>query len=738
MDIFSITSMLGGLAFFLYGMRLMSDSLEKSYGGSLNKNLKTVTNNRLLAILFGAGITIAVQSSSAVTVMLVGLVNSGIIEFGDTIGVMMGSNIGTTLTAWILSLAGLEGDIWWINILKPANFTPILAFIGILLTMIGKRQKTKNIGHVLLGFSVLMFGMTVMADSMEPLSEMPEFRNMLTAFKNPILSVLVGTVFTGIIQSSAASVAILQAFSISGGITYGMAIPIIVGLNIGTCVTALISSIGVSKNAKKVAVTHLLIKIIGAFLFLIPFYVLNAIFNWAFVDSEITPFMIALIHSIFNIATTIVLLPFTKQIEKLTNRLVPGGDKSDGFRIVLDDRLLAMPSVAVERSLETVIDMSELAKQSFLDSIDLLFTYDQRKADKVMEMESQIDKYQDYLVLFSAGNRNTSIISEDNSTISSAATAKNVVTVGASENYRPEYTGTYGLIYGAPSVSVFYDDKIAYPANDVQQGMMMFSSRGPAKDGRAKPDICAPGTMVQSTESIYDSVNNGTRNSYYTMMSGTSMSTPLTAGACADICQFLLERGFESPSASLMKAVLINGTRTMGYGQYKNKAEIPNKSPNCVNGFGHVNLMESVSPAVGELFLFEDSIENTDDEITYVFSRVSTNAVSVTLCWNDPAGSVGAAVSLVNDLDLTLNDGEKTYLPNALRSGTDTVNVIEKFHADFFPDGDYIEVKVRGGNVMRGPQSFALAVSGMDDVVPEPSLMISLLLIALLLGRRTK
>jgi phosphate:Na+ symporter len=400
MDIFSVTTMLGGLAFFLYGMRLLSDSLEKSYNGDLNKNLKAVTKNKFFTILFGIGLTVAVQSSSAVTVMLVGLVNSGIIEFGDTIGVMMGSNIGTTLTAWILSLAGLQGDAWWINILKPANFSPILAFVGILITMISKRQKTRNIGSVLLGFSILLFGMTVMSDSMAPLTEIEEFRNILTAFKNPVLAVFVGAIFTGIIQSSAASVAILQAFSISGGITYGMAIPLIMGLNIGTCVTALLSSIGVSKNAKKVAVTHLSIKIIGTLIFLIPFYILDAIFNFAFIDLEITPFMIAVIHSIFNVATTIVLLPFTKQLEALTNKLVPGGEKSDGFRIVLDDRLLAMPSVAVERSLETVIDMSDLSMQAFLESVEILFDYDDNKAEQILEMEEKIDKYEDYLGTF--------------------------------------------------------------------------------------------------------------------------------------------------------------------------------------------------------------------------------------------------------------------------------------------------------------------------------------------------
>ncbi len=398
MDPLSIVSLFGGLAFFLYGMNVMSDGLEKSSNGALNKNLKIVTKNRFLAILFGAGLTVAVQSSSAVTVMLVGLVNSNILEFGQTIGVMMGSNIGTTLTAWILSLAGLDGgDIWWINILKPENFSPLFAFVGILFTMIGKKQKTKSAGHVLIGFAILMFGMTIMSESMEPLAELPEFRNILTAFTNPILAVLVGTVFTGIIQSSAASVAILQAFSMSGGITYGMAIPIIMGQNIGTCVTALISSIGVSKNAKKVAITHLAIKIIGTVILLTPFYICNAIFNWAFIDYEITPVMIAIVHSLFNILTTIILLPFSKQLEWLANKLVPDSGKPTASTIILDDRLLTVPTVAVEKSLDALIDMCKIVKTSLLGSVDLIFKYDEKKASDILEAETLIDKYEDNL-----------------------------------------------------------------------------------------------------------------------------------------------------------------------------------------------------------------------------------------------------------------------------------------------------------------------------------------------------
>ena len=346
-------------------------------------------------------------------------------------------------------------------------------------------------------------------------------------------------------------------------------------------------------------------------------------------------------------------------------------------------------------------------------------------------------KYPDYLILFSAGNNNKDIITEDNCTMGSAAVSKNIITVGASENYRPDVTTTYS-IFGAQPGSIFYEDKIAYPANGVQQGMMMNSSRGPAKDGRVKPDVCAPGTQVKSTESLYDALNNGTRYSYYTFMSGTSMSTPLTAGACADIMQYLKENGFEKPSSALVRAVLVNGCRSMGTGQYSNKSEIPNKTPNCVNGFGHVNLFESIQPSSGQLFTFEGSLKNTGDEVSFTFSNTGTNTVNVTLCWTDIAGSVGAEKTLINDIDLLVSDGENTYLPNSLRSGTDTINNTEKVHIEALPPGDNIEVIIRAGNFMRPNQAFALAVSGMDELVPEPSVALLALLIALALGRKTK
>lgn len=419
MDIFSVITLLGGLAFFLYGMNVMSDGLEKSSGGKLNSHLSKVTKNKIIAMLFGAGMTIAVQSSSAVTVMLVGLVNSGILEFGQTIGVLMGSNIGTTLTAWILSLAGIDSDVIWINLLKPANFSPIFALVGIILIMVGKKQKHKSIGEVLVGFAVLMFGMELMSGAMEPLGEMPEFASILTYFKNPLLSVLVGALFTGIIQSSAASVAILQALSLTGGITYGIALPIIMGQNIGTCVTAVISSIGVSRNAKKVAVVHLSFNIIGTLICLIPFYFGNLIFDWAFVDEQITPFMIAIVHTVFNVVTTFILLPFAKQLEKLANKIIPDKEtkKAEPEPVLLDERLLAVPSVAVEKSFVTVAEMCDISKIAFLKAISLLNSYSEEDAEEIMQMESRIDRYEDILGTYMMKLSNIGVSDEDSKNI---------------------------------------------------------------------------------------------------------------------------------------------------------------------------------------------------------------------------------------------------------------------------------------------------------------------------------
>ena len=397
MDIYSLIKLVGGLAFFLFGMNVMSDGLEKSSDGKIEKYLGTITKNKFFALIFGALLTIAVQSSSAVTVMLVGLVNSGMLQFGQTIGVLMGSNIGTTLTAWILSLAGIDSDVVWINLLKPANFAPIFALVGVVMTMASKKQEKQSLGNVLVGFAVLMSGMTFMSDAMKPLADMPEFASLLTAFENPILAVLVGAAFTGVIQSSAASVAILQALSMTGGVTYAMALPIIMGQNIGTCVTAVLSSIGVNRNAKKVAVVHLSFNIIGTTICLVPFCIANYIFDIAALKVTITPFMIAVCHSIFNICTTLMLLPFTKQLEWIANKVYPEveGEKEPDF--VLEERLFAMPALAIKDSNDAVIEMCLLSKKAFKRASGMLGNYDEDTAAKVQKMERKLDYYEDQL-----------------------------------------------------------------------------------------------------------------------------------------------------------------------------------------------------------------------------------------------------------------------------------------------------------------------------------------------------
>ncbi len=397
--LFYIIQLFGGLAFFLYGMNIMSGGLEKMAKGKLERTLKSASSNKLTALVVGAVITIAIQSSSALTVMLVGLVNSGIMQFGQTIGVLMGSNIGTTLTAWILSLSGLEGGNFFLNILKPENFSMVFAFIGIIMIMMSKKQKRKNLGSILVGFAVLMFGMEVMSDSMKPLTEMEGFAKLLTAFKNPIVAVVVGAVFTGIIQSSAASIGILQtaASAAGSGITFGMAIPIVMGLNIGTCVTAVISSIGVTKNAKKVAIVHLAFNIIGTVVFLIPFCILYYLTDFALLDKSINPFQIAVVHSIFNVATTFMLLPFTKQLERFANLCIKEKDDDTKKKILLDERLITVPSFAVTNSLDVVVEMAKVSKSAFIKAVSLFDKYDESVAEEIKEMETLLDSYEDQL-----------------------------------------------------------------------------------------------------------------------------------------------------------------------------------------------------------------------------------------------------------------------------------------------------------------------------------------------------
>ena len=395
-DIFDVFTLLGGLAFFLYGMSVMSNGLEKMAGGKLEQLLKKSTNNPVKSLLLGAGITIAIQSSSAMTVMLVGLVNSGIMQLGQTIGVIMGSNVGTTLTAWILSLAGLEGENFFIKMLKPESFSPIIALIGILFIMGSKSDKKKSIGSIMVGFAVLMYGMDLMKDAMAPLTEMEGFKQILTAFTNPLLGVVVGAVFTGIIQSSAASVAILQGFSATGSITLGMALPIIMGQNIGTCVTALISSIGVNRNARRVAVVHISFNLIGTAVFLLGFYGSDLFFHYTFMDMTVDPFLIAIIHSVFNVATTVMLLPFTKQLEKIAYTVIKDDTQEEEFAFV-DSRLLATPSIAIAECNNKTVEMSKLAQTTILKALSLLEKYDDKVGKEVYDLENQLDIYEDKL-----------------------------------------------------------------------------------------------------------------------------------------------------------------------------------------------------------------------------------------------------------------------------------------------------------------------------------------------------
>lgn len=396
MDIFSLFTLCGGLAFFLYGMSVMSAGLEKMAGGRLEQLLKKMTDSPWKGLLLGAGITAAIQSSSAVTVMLVGLVNSGIMDLARSIPVIMGSNVGTTMTAWILSLAGIESKNFWVSLLKPEVFSPVLALVGIVLLMGSKKNRRRSVGNILVGFAVLMYGMELMKGAVEPLAEVPEFTRLLTAFTNPLLGVLAGALITAVIQSSSASVGILQALSLTGSVTFSAALPIIMGQNIGTCVTALISSVGVNRDARRVSVVHAAFNLTGTAVFLGLFYTLNAVLRFPFTDRAVSPIDIAVIHSIFNLCTTALLFPFCRWLEKLANLVVKDGGKKERYTFV-DERLLATPSVAIAECGGKTVEMSRLARDTLLQSLSLLDRYDEKTAKKVERSEDRLDFYEDKL-----------------------------------------------------------------------------------------------------------------------------------------------------------------------------------------------------------------------------------------------------------------------------------------------------------------------------------------------------
>lgn len=396
MDIFGIFSMLGGLAMFLYGMNVMGDGLKRLGGGKLEIILEKLTSNRFMGVVLGTVVTAVIQSSSATTVMVVGFVNSGIMKLTQSIGVMMGANIGTTVTAWILSLSGIQGDSVLVRFCKPESFTPILALIGIAMLMISKSDKKKNIGHILIGFAVLMFGMDTMSSAVSGLKDSPTFSNLLVMISNPVLGVLVGTALTALIQSSSASVGILQALSATGQITYATATPIILGQNIGACVTSLISCIGTSKNAKRAALANLYIKIISVVMFLAVVYALNAVIGFAFADSAVNALNIAIIHTLFNVVSTIILLPFTGFIEKLVRMTIKEGKEKSAFA-VLDDRFLSTPSFAIEQCRTLTVNMGYIARESVSAAVSLLDNYSEKKDKMIVESEAEVDNYEDAL-----------------------------------------------------------------------------------------------------------------------------------------------------------------------------------------------------------------------------------------------------------------------------------------------------------------------------------------------------
>ena len=404
MDIFDVLSMVGGLALFLYGMHIMGDALAKMSGGKLEKVLERLTSNKWSAVLLGAGVTAVIQSSGATTVMVVGFVNSGIMKLNQAVGIIMGANIGTTATSWLLSLSGIDGGSFFLQMLKPTSFTPILAVIGAILVVFCKSEKKHNIGTILLGFAILMYGMTAMSSAVEPLKDVPQFTQILTKFENPLLGVIAGFVLTTIMQSSSVSVGILQALCSTGAVSYALALPIIMGQNIGSCTTAMISSVGASKDAKRAAAVHFYFNVIGTVVFMLVFYISNAFVHYAFLPQAANEVGIATIHSIFNIAATIVLLPLSGFLEFLAVKTIKDDDeeedelsKHDKVLQLLDPVFLERPGFAIMQCRKVASEMAELSMESVGRAVGLLTAYDEEIAERIRKEEDTVDKYEDQL-----------------------------------------------------------------------------------------------------------------------------------------------------------------------------------------------------------------------------------------------------------------------------------------------------------------------------------------------------
>ena len=421
-DFFSVLTMVGGLAMFLYGMDAMGDGLSKLSGGKLESILGKLTSNRLMAVLLGAGVTAVIQSSSATTVMVVGFVNSGIMKLSQAVGIIMGANIGTTMTSWLLSLVEVEGSGFIMKMLKPTSFSPILALIGIIMIMTAKdTNKKKDIGNILVGFAILMFGMDTMSGAVKPLANVPEFTNILTMFTNPVLGVIAGAVLTAIIQSSSASVGILQALCATGAMNFGAALPIIMGQNIGTCITAIMSGMGANKNAKRASMIHLYFNLIGTVVFLVVFYVVNAFVHFEFLNGPASAMGIAVVHSVFNVVCTVCWFPFANVLVKLAELTIR--DKSDEVEVkdefaILDERFLEQPAFAMELCREEAVKMAEISKKAIYLALDNIGNYSEEDFKRVRQMEMEVDKYEDALGSYLVKLNNKDLSPRDSRSVS--------------------------------------------------------------------------------------------------------------------------------------------------------------------------------------------------------------------------------------------------------------------------------------------------------------------------------
>ena len=400
--VYQLIALVGGLAFFLYGMNVMSSGMEKLAGGKMEKALRKLTSNKFKGLLLGAGVTAVIQSSGAMTVMMVGLVNSGIMTLTQVVPVLMGSNVGTTVTAWVLSLTGISSDNLALAMVKPENFAPVLAIVAVILMMAGKKQKQKDIGGIILGFAILMSGMTTMSAAMQPLGDLPVFRDMIAALKNPFLGVIFGILFTALLQSSSASVGVIQALSLTGIISYQIVIPIIMGQNIGSCVAAVIASIGTSKNAKRVAAVHVIFNTICTIIFMVLWLCLKAFVApvKALAAESVNPFQIAVLHSIFNIAGTLLLLPFVNQLCKLASLLVRDRKGRHSSTVLLDENILTIPAFAVNKSYEVTKQLADVAKDAIFAGLDILDNYSGKADEHIRKLEDTTDKYEDELESF--------------------------------------------------------------------------------------------------------------------------------------------------------------------------------------------------------------------------------------------------------------------------------------------------------------------------------------------------